>query len=208
MEKISNKTYIFLVFFIFISAAYQICSAGEQKETPKSLTQLEPPINKYPIRAGDKLNIQVYREKDLTGIFIVDNAGNISYPLLGILSVQGMSLEELRQHLMDELKKDYLVNPQVQVDFEESLNKSVSILGHVSKPGNYDYAPNMTLVRLISNAGGFTLIAAPKHVKITRRIKDGKIKTFQVNVDEIMGGQSEDVPLESGDLVMVPETLF
>jgi polysaccharide export outer membrane protein len=235
MPRTLINAFVLSAFLLFVSAGHPIFSASEQKtgsqaptsqksvsadgyfralhtaenkETPQPLSQAEPPLNKYPIRAGDKLNIQVYREKDLTGIFLVDNQGYISYPLLGTLEVQGMSLEELRQRLVNELGKDYLVNPQVQVDFEESLNKSVSILGHVAKPGNYDYTPDMTLIRLISKAGGFTLIAAPKHVQITRRMKDGKTKTTVVNVDDIMDGHADDVSLESGDLVMVPESFF
>src|SRR3989338_4520048 len=69
---------------------------ASQKENPSSAlvkrqSKLELPDN-YPIRAGDKLNIQVYREKDLTGIFTVDLSGNISYPLLGEVHVQGLSL--------------------------------------------------------------------------------------------------------------------
>ena len=197
------KTSVFSVFLFFILALPQAYPAGE----PPS-SQSERSLENYPIRAGDKLNIQVYREKDLTDIFIVDSAGNISYPLLGVLYVQGLSLEELRQRLMNELGKDYLVNPQVQVAFEESLNKFVYILGQVAKPGNYDYTPNMTLVRLVSKAGGFTLMAASNQVKITRKTADGKMKTLSVNVNEIMNGRAEDVPLELGDLVMVPETFF
>ena len=199
------KTGVFSVFLFFILT---LSPAYPAKEVPKPSSQSERSLEKYPIRAGDKINIQVYREKDLTEIFIVDSGGNINYPLLGTLYVQGLSLEELRQRLTDGLGKDYLVNPQVQVAFEESLNKFVYILGQVAKPGNYDYTPNMTLVRLVSKAGGFTLMAASNQVKITRKTADGKMKTLSVNVDQIMNGGAEDVPLELGDLVMVPETFF
>ncbi len=201
MPRPAVRSCMFLALLFFILAVHPTYSSGEQKA-------VEAPVEKYPIRAGDRLNIQVYRETDLTGIFIVDTAGNISYPLLGVLTVQGLSLEELRQRLTEELGKDYLTNPQVQVAFEESLNKSVYILGQVSRPGNYEYTPNMTLVRLVSKAGGFTLMAAPSHVKITRKMRDGKIKALSANVGAIMDGRAEDVALESGDLVMVPETFF
>ncbi|GEM_PF-1447531 len=181
---------------------------SQKGEVTKSQLSSEPAPNKYPIRAGDKLNIQVYREKDLTGIFVVDNSGGISYPLLGVIDVQGKSLEELREYLKEELEKDYLTEAQVQVDFEQSLNKTISILGQVNSAGNYPYTPDMTIVRLVSKAGGFTAIAAPKHVQITRKTTDGKIKTFSVNVDAIMAGRAEDFPLEAGDLITVPESFF
>ena len=220
--KASALFFIFFITFVLSSAPafcevraddyFKSLQKASQKENPSSAlvkrqSKLELPDN-YPIRAGDKLNIQVYREKDLTGIFTVDLSGNISYPLLGEVHVQGLSLEDLRKYLINRLGKDYLVNPQLQVDLDKSLNKSVSILGQVQKPGNYDFAPDMTLVRLISEAGGFTPIAAPKHVKITRLMKDGKKKTVIVDVDSIMNGKSEDISLQSSDLVMVPESYF
>lgn len=160
------------------------------------------------IRAGDKLSVQVYREKELTGIFTVGNSGYIHYPLLGQVQAAGLLLEELKKNLTEGLGKDYLVNPQVEVSFEKSLSKSVSILGQVMKPGNYDLAPDMTLVKLISEAGGFAPLAAPKHVKIVKSSTTGKKKTVEVNVDRIMSGNAEDVRLEVGDLVVVPETFF
>lgn len=201
MKRSLVKAWLFPATLFFILVMHPACSFAEEKTAAA-------PVGKYPIRAGDRLNIQVYRETDLTGIFIVDSSGHINYPLLGDLNVQGLSPEELRQRLTDELGKDYLTNPQVQVAFEESLNKSVYILGQVSRPGNYEYTPNMTLVRLVSKAGGFTLMAAPSHVKITRKMRDGKIKSLSANVGAIMDGRAEDVVLESGDLVMVPETFF
>ncbi len=226
MSKLQAKTLpIFFIFFIrfIVSPAPIFCEVrsedyfrslqkADQKQNPslvaiRQQSTLGSP-NNYPLRPGDKLNIQVYREKDLTGIFIVDLSGNINYPLLGEVHVQGLSLEDLQKYLVHRLGKDYLVNPELQVDLDKSLNKSVSILGQVQKPGNYDFAPDMTLVRLISEAGGFTSIAAPKHVRVTRIMKDGKKRMVVADVDSIMNGKSEDIPLQSSDLVMVQESYF
>ena len=164
--------------------------------------------NNYLIRSGDKLNIEVFREKDLTGVFAVDDTGSINYPLLGTIRVQGMTLDQLDQLLTERLGRDYVVKPDVQVSYGRSFNKSIVVLGQVKKPGNYDYTPDMTLVRLVSEGGGFTELADLGRVKIARTHRDGTKENIRVNVKRILDGKDEDVALESADLIVVPESLF
>ncbi|HTL70704.1 MAG TPA: polysaccharide biosynthesis/export family protein [Candidatus Eisenbacteria bacterium] len=155
------------------------------------------------IEANDRLRIKVYKEKDLSGVFTVSKEGNISYPLLGDIHVEGLTGEELRAFLADSLGQDFIVNPQVQVDFIASTKKQISILGEVSKPGNYILSSNSTLVRFISQVGGFSPEAAADSVKVMRSDAEGKKTSFTVDVGEIMAGQKEDFKLEPGDLVYV-----
>jgi polysaccharide export outer membrane protein len=169
----------------------------------------DPQEEGYAIRPGDKLNIKVFREQDLTGAFVVDPSGTVSYPLLGQVRAEGMTLSAFRNYLTETLGKDYLVNPQVEVTLEEGISKSVSILGQVSKPGNYVLSPGMTLVQLISEAGGFTPIAAPNRVRIVRYSpQQDKTISIAVDVNRIMDGNAKDVPLEPKDLVVVSESFF
>jgi len=84
----------------------------------------------------------------------------------------------------------------------------ISILGQVGGPGNYEPAPDMTLIKLIAEAGGFTPVALTSHVKIVRFSKKGEETVFYVNAAKIMEGRSADVPLEPGDLIVVAETFF
>ena len=178
--------------------------AGQANDHPEGATGLD----NYTISAGDKLNIQVYREQDLSGIFAVDDSGKINYPLLGSIQVQGLSGEALKDFLTQRLAKDYIVDPQVQVDFEKSFNKSVIILGHISKPATYPFTPDMTIVRLVSEAGGFDSLADPGKIRVVRTEKDGVKKAFRINFKRIMDAKDDDVKLEPGDLIVIPETLF
>ena len=66
----------------------------------------------------------------------------------------------------------------------------------------------MTLVRLISQAGGFTSLAAQNRVKIVRAVKDGPEISIQVDMHKVLEGKEKDAPLEPKDLVVVPESLF
>lgn len=157
----------------------------------------------YLIHPGDKLMIQVYRESDLSGAFVVNGYGKINYPLLGDIHVSGLTLDDLKEYLTEALGKDYLVDPQVEITFAESPSKSVSILGQVTNPGNYVLDTNLTLVRLISKVGGFTIYASTNNVKILRRGPDDTKRHLQADVGKIMTGESPDVPLLPGDMVFV-----
>lgn len=157
----------------------------------------------YVIEPGDKVNIEVYREKDMCGVFTVNTKGYIAYPLLGDIYVEGLTLDEMRFMLTDALGSKYLVNPQIQINFEESPNKSVSILGSVNRPGNYILTPNTTIVRLISKVGGFTGEAAEDSVKILRETEPGKKTSFDVNVLKIARGEDPDFKLRPGDMIFV-----
>lgn len=186
----------------------------------------EQPLE-YPsdvIKPNDKLNIRVYREPELTGVFTtssvgftVDSYGNLDYPLLGRVRVKDLTLEQLQQLITIGLGSKYIVDPQVHVSFaENSVSNSVSILGQVKKPGNYPIVIGFTtLTRLLSEAGGFNQIddslkgmrelAERREVKVVRTNSQGEETLFVVNSERIVQGHDEDFYLMPGDRVFVPE---
>jgi len=173
------------------------------------------------IRAGDRLDIRVYREEELSGVFTnnsigftVDTAGNFDYPLLGKIHAEGMTIGRLQQFLTDGLL-EYLVDPQVQVSFhDQAIGNAVIILGQISKPGTYTYTPDLSLVKLISQAGGiatyndqlkgFMKIADETHVRVSRK-KSGQEEVMVVDVRAILAGAEPDFKLEAGDTVVIPD---
>ena len=219
---------IFSILCFAVLAASPAVVSAEETADKTAETTVEPAAVFVPaavadstgravIRPGDKVNIQIYREKDMSGIFAVDETGNINYYFLGEIHVTGWTLGQLKTHLTEALGKDLLYNPQVQVAFEalpptskEAVltAKFVSILGQVNRPANYPYVPGMTLVRLISEAGGFAPAAAQNRVKIIRQPEGGSRSVIRVNVASILDGKSTDVVLEPQDVVVVPETFF
>jgi len=65
-----------------------------------------------------------------------------------------------------------------------------------------------TLTQAIAQAGGFTERAAKRRVTVTRKDENGREKTFEINVVRIQNNRLEDFPLEEGDTVYVPDTIF
>lgn len=165
----------------------------------------------YKITAADVLNITVYQQSDLTTKARVSADGYISFPLLGKVYVRDMSSDELAQKLKELLEKDYLVNAQVSVFIEQYHPRQVTVLGEVVKPGKYEMPAEkkITLMEVIAMAGGFTKDAALNNTTILRMEK-GKEKAIKVKVRDITikGQQGEDVILEPGDIVNVPESFF
>lgn len=164
----------------------------------------------YKIGPENALQIDVYygRDQELSRKVRVSSKGFITFPLLGEVEVAGLSVAELEKKITELLEKDYLVNPQVSVFIEEY--STVSILGQVKEPGSFEIKGSLTVIELISLAGGFTKIAATNDVRIIRTLPDGSKRTIKVRANDIVnkGKEDEDVLLEPGDIVMVPESFF
>jgi polysaccharide export outer membrane protein len=125
------------------------------------------------------------------------------------MEVAGLTVAQLQEKLRALLEKDYLVNPQVTAFIEEY--STVSIMGEVKKPGVYPIKGRLTVVELISLAEGFSKIASPNKVKVIRTLPDGTKQETVVRVRDIMNknsGDKENYVLRSGDVVIVPESIF
>jgi polysaccharide export outer membrane protein len=86
---------------------------------------------------------------------------------------------------------------------------AVFVQGEVKTPGQIKYVKDLTIVKAIAVAGGFTPLASPGRVTVTRS-EGPKRETFRVDVGEIMRnpGEAKDVPLRPNDIVVVPQRLF
>jgi polysaccharide export outer membrane protein len=105
------------------------------------------------------------------------------------------------------IDKKVLLDPIVVVQVKEYNSRSVILLGQVEKPGTFPLTPGLTLLQVISMAGGLTPIANDDRVSLTRKV--GKsTKTIVLSVDRITEGEANDVPLAAGDRIFVYERLF
>jgi len=89
------------------------------------------------------------------------------------------------------------------------LQNAVYVMGEVTKPGVYAQPESLTLLKLVTLAGGFTKYAAPGRATLIR--KDGEQKTaIRVDLKDIMNDptSNEDLTLKPGDVLIVPERLF
>jgi polysaccharide export outer membrane protein len=157
--------------------------------------------------ADDVISVQVYLEEKLSGQHRIDTDGCIVLPLVGSLSVAGMTPPEVAQLVADKLRDGYLHDPKVSVSVVEFNSRKISVIGEVKSPGRYPYRDGMTLIQAIAEAGGTTPTAMLSSVLVTRAAQDSmQPRQFDVPYRRITMGRSPDFQLLPGDVVVVQES--
>ncbi len=157
---------------------------------------------------GDVFEVSVYGEKELSGKHRIAEDGSIGFPLVGKVPVAGKTPSEVAATLQAKLKEGQILKePYVQVFVLEQVSKRIIVMGAVSKPGAIGVIPGITVMQAISSSGGLTEVAAGDSTVVTRRVR-GELKRFKVPVKSIVEGRAEDFPLQSGDIIFVPERVF
>ncbi len=171
----------------------------------------------YTIANTDRLRITIYQEEDLSCFSRVDANGLINLPLVGEVPVAGKTVTEA-QHIIEAAYREgrYLVKPQVTINIEEYAPREVSIDGKVRTPGRFPLPieANMTVLELVTKAGGLLDTAKGTAITVTRISKDGKKEVFTVDVESLMKGRDRakatdnSFILQPGDIVYVPERII
>jgi polysaccharide export outer membrane protein len=171
----------------------------------------------YTIANTDRLRITIYQEEDLSCFARVDANGLINLPLVGEISVAGKTVMEA-QHIIESAYREgrYLVKPQVTINIEEYAPREVSIDGKVRNPGRFPLPieANMTVLELVTKAGGLLDTAKGTAITVTRISKEGKKEVFTVDVESLMKGRDKakatdnSLILQPGDIVYVPERII
>jgi polysaccharide export outer membrane protein len=170
-------------------------------------TPTPPPAVDSTLGVGDSIDVRVFGEADLSGTYRVGGDGTISYPLTGAINVLGLEAPEAAKRISQRLSDGILRAPQVTVTLREQTSKKIYIIGQVSKPGTFTYTPSMSVLEAITNAGGFTPIAAKNDTTVTRN-ESGTKTIVKVPVEDIGEGRAKNVYLRPGDIISVPERLF
>jgi polysaccharide biosynthesis/export protein len=122
------------------------------------------------VAPGDLLSVKVYDTPEMTDNYRVDQGGDITLPLCGKITVQGLSLSDAAAHIQSALKNgQYLANPQVTVDVVQYAGQYVTVLGEVAYPGRVQLIAPTTLGEVLAQAGGVTPLAGG-----TIRIRHGE----------------------------------
>jgi polysaccharide export outer membrane protein len=165
-----------------------------------------PPAD-YIIGPDDVLSIFFWRDKDLTGDYVVRPDGKISLPVLNEIDAVGLTPDQLRQKVVIAAKPFFSDDPTVNVIVKQINSRKVYLIGEVVKPGPYPLLETMNVIQLISKAGGFTEYADKKHIRVIRAEKrpDGVNVQVEVNYKDILEGRNlkKNVDLKPGDTVIV-----
>jgi len=160
----------------------------------------------YRAGAGDVLKVEAYTHDEISGNFAVEAGGDISFPLLGRIAVEGLTTSEIADRLEELLEKDYYVDVQLQVEIEEYHSQPVTVLGEVSRPGTFYLEGHTSLHTILAEAGGIkTSAGAIIELRRLRGPDDDSepiVRVFQTQSVR-SGEKGRDVILQPGDVVSV-----
>lgn len=149
------------------------------------------------LRPGDQINVIVFRNKELSGEYVVDTRGNVQIPGLGEIAAAGVAPTEIKERLRSEMIRQGLKDPDLAV----LPLLRVSVLGEVRKPGPFSVEPGLSLLQLLTLAGGPTENA---DLKKSRVVREGR--AFTVNLETALAGSASGrVVLYSNDVLVVPK---
>ena len=176
----------------------------------------------YVIGPEDEISITVWDHPDLTRKIRVNLEGKISFPLIGEVSVGGLTTIEIEKKIGELLNKDYIINPQVSVVIESYKSSKVSIMGEVKMPGPYALTRRMNVVEALSMAGGLLseadheiMIVRPKksdqagRALLPEEVEDSEIIRIQIRDmlqrEGDMEEKARNIEVRNGDTIFVPK---
>jgi polysaccharide biosynthesis/export protein len=176
----------------------------ELQETPRPF-QINPQFRPYRLGPGDVLAIAVQRFPDLSVQAAVGPEGNIVLPLVGTVSVRGLTLEEVREKITSGYNQ-FVIDPIVTVGLSAQRPVQISITGEVTRPGLYGIATLPRVSTALLTAGGSTNQADLRQVLIRRFLVDGSFIEQRIDLFTPLaaGEPIPDLRLEDGDAVIVP----
>lgn len=191
-----------------------------QKKATVLLPQREAKQKDYIIGPQDVLKIQVWDHPDLEREVHVSREGEFSYPLIGKVHAEGLTVAELEKEITSRLSGRYIINPQVAVTVKEFRSKKVFVLGEVGARGTYPLTGETTLLEILAQAGGPTPEAGREVIVV--RPRNNARKSNPTPVEEAREGEvvvldlrklmegdiSQNIYLRDGDTVYVSKAQY
>jgi polysaccharide biosynthesis/export protein len=185
------------------SAAAPAPSAAPAPATPTAPAIVEPLGDAFRIGPEDVLDVQVWKNPELSRVVPVRPDGMISLPLVNDIRAAGLTPIELRQQVTQRLA-EFIPSPEVSVIVREVHSVKVAVLGAVRMPGHYEVNSTATVLELIARAQGLTEFADRGRIVVLRQ--NGKAtKRIPFNYRKVAEGTEQDnFVVQPGDIIVVP----
>ena len=141
----------------------------------------------YELGPQDRIKVGIYEYPNISGEIVVGPSGEVTIPLIGSISAEGLTTEELADSIgrrLTELEK-LPERPSVAAQIVEF--RPFYVAGHVDKPGRYAYEPGMTVIRAVSAAGGVFRPSDPDIIRLGRDATnaEGLIQTLKITAEQL-----------------------
>jgi polysaccharide export outer membrane protein len=215
-KSIGGRLTILSAASLLLGMSFSAVAQAPPQATTAPTTQTAPPAAQtaptaiggadaatYVIGPEDGLQVTVWKEPTLSGVFPVRPDGMISMTLLGDVRAAGLTPMQLGDSITQLLKK-FIQEPSVAVVVTAVNSRRVYLVGEVNKVGPVPMSAGMTALQAIASAGGLTLFANPKHIYILRN-EGGKQQKIPFDYKQALKGDSKQLlPLQPGDTIVVP----
>jgi polysaccharide biosynthesis/export protein len=173
-------------------------AAALRAQTPAAKTD-------YVLGAGDLIKVTVFQSPELSLETRIPESGVVSYPLLGPVTLGGLTISQAEKHLADGLLAGkFLKQPQVSILATQLRGSQASVLGHAVRPGRYSLElANTRLSDLMALAGG---VAPDGSDTLTvSGTRDGKPFRTQIDFRTLFrdGSASQDIVIQNNDVVYI-----
>lgn len=164
----------------------------------------------YRIGPGDKLQIYVWQNPDLSVTVPVRQDGKVSTPLVEDMLAAGKTASELARDI-EKVLSEYVRSPKVNIFVLEAVSalSQIKVTGQVKTPEALAYHEGMTVLDALLAVGGLTDFAAGNRARVVRT-EDGKQQEIKIRLDKLLekGDMSQNITLRPGDVLLVPQSHF
>ena len=165
----------------------------------------------YRIGPGDNLEVFVWRNPEISTTVEVRPDGMISTPLVEDMLAVGKTPSELARD-MEEVLSVYVKSPQVNIivsGFQGTVEDMIRVVGQAQNPQAIPYREGMTVLDVIIAVGGLGQFAAGNKSKLIRQ-ENGESVEYRLRLGDLInkGAIEENVKIEPGDVIIIPESFF
>lgn len=180
------------------ASATHVVDPGFQERNPR-----------YQLRRGDTFDIDFALSPEFNQTVAVQPDGYVTLKAVGTISVEGKTVPELTETLKSAYAK-LLHDPVIAIALKDFEKPYFIAAGQVTKPGKYDLRSDLTVTQAVAIAGGFNDKAKHSQVVLFRPVAGGLFEAKLLNIKKLLVSHdlSEDVRLQPGDMLYVPQSTF
>lgn len=200
------------VLMILLAALLSACSSPPLPPASlKPVSRDEQGNYQYRLAAADVVSIFVWRNDELSGDYTIQPDGKLNMALTKPVMAEGLTTTEL-ERVIQALLGELIKSPKVSIVIRQArgaTHEHVRIIGTGATPYSTVYTKGMTLIDVITAAGGLSPYASGNRAVLIRT-HYGKANTFSLRIDDLMenGDLSANVALQPGDVIRIPQAWF
>jgi polysaccharide export outer membrane protein len=200
----SKRKREFMSLRVFLLFCLMACLAAPLGAEESSIPAVPKDDRAFTLGPGDIVQISVWREEELSRDVLVRPDGLISFPLIEDINANGLSIEELKARVEEQIK-EYVPGSPVSVTLSQLGSQRVYVIGEVANPGTFLMQSQMRVMQLLAMAGGLSPYAGESKIVILRQGPGGE-EYLRFNYNDVAKGRDleQNILLKPNDTIIVP----